>query len=85
MIAARKAVAAAISACLNNFMNRILRASMMCVWYLGVNMSLIASQVVWLLLMSDLWVSIVWYVILIPVVHEFVGSMLLLAECSAVS
>ena len=52
---------------------------------LGVNMSLIASQVVWLPLVSDLWVSIVWYVILIPVVHEFVGSMLLLAECSAVS
>lgn len=52
---------------------------------LGVNMSLIASQVVWLPLVSDLWVSIVWYVILIPVVHEFVGSMLLLAGCSAVS
>jgi hypothetical protein len=31
MIAARKAVAAAISACLNNVMNRILRASVVCV------------------------------------------------------
>jgi hypothetical protein len=30
-------------------------------------------------------VNIVWYVILIPVVHEFVGSMRLLAGCSAVS
>lgn len=32
MIAARNAVAAAISACLNNVMNRILRASVVCMW-----------------------------------------------------
>ena len=34
MMAARNAVAAAISACLNNVMNRILRASVVCMWVL---------------------------------------------------
>lgn len=48
---------------------------------LGLNMPLIALEGVWWLLVSALWVNIVWYVILIPVVHEFVGSIRLLAGC----
>jgi len=48
---------------------------------LGVNMPLIALWCVWWLLVSSLWVNIVWYVILIPGVHEFVGAIRLLAGC----
>ena len=48
---------------------------------LGVNMSPIALWGVWWLLVSALWVNIVWYITLIPVVHEFVGAIRLLAGC----
>ena len=48
---------------------------------LGVNMTLNALRSVWWLLVSALWVNIGWYENLIPVVHAFVGSIRLLAEC----
>jgi hypothetical protein len=84
MIAARNAVAAAISACLNNVMNRILRASK-CACGFGcesfthrLTERLVASDECFmgesrLVCNSD------------TCVHGFVGSMRLLAGCSAVS